>query len=325
MAVPVPTLTVLRRAFVDICRGYSVGKHLGRDIYVRHLSHFQHEEYDYLQSCFEDHAVEQGAPREAVQLERLKAKGLWTTTKERDIERQRDTIARFEEARKTVVLPSMQENYDKQIGEEKGKLSQLLVDRANLLGLTAEMYAQRRLNDHYILTNVFSDVAFSQPLYTPDSFDDMGDGEVEALLVSYHAAILPCDDANLRHLCVQEFFTSYYNLCGDDSSAFFGKPVCQLTYYQVRLSNIAKYFKAIMEQVDMSKVDPKTRHDPDAIEKVFISQRNMAKMSEEGKVPVGMTQSDLQKLGVKGQLTDIREEMSAAQLVERLRKGGGQG
>lgn len=314
------TPTALRRAFVDICRGYSVGQHEGKDLYVRHLSHFNHVEYDLHQARFEEYAVSQGAPREADQLAKLKEKGRWTDAKDREVERQKDTIIRFEEARKTVVLPSMQEHYDKQIREEREKLERLLIERGNLLGLTAELYAQRRLNDHYILTNVFADVGFSIPLYTEEGFDDLEDSAVEALLSSYHSAIAPCDDANLRRLAVQEFFTSYYNLCGDDSSAFFGKAVCLLTYYQVRLSNIAKYFKALTEQVDMSKVDPKVRHDPDALEKVFMSQKNMAKMAEDGKVPTGMTSSDVQQLGLKGQLTEVKEEMDASEMVKRLMK-----
>ena len=313
-------LTVLRQAFVDICRGYSIGDFLGKSLYVRHLTHIHHVNYDLLQLRFEEYGLSQGAPSEAKQLARLLAKGLWTEAKERDIARQRDTIIRFEEARKTVVLPSMQENYDRQIKEEKGRLEKLMQEKVNLLGLTAELYAQRRLNDHYILTNVFADRELTQQLYSEDSFDDLADSEVETLLVSYHKAIEPCEDSNLRRLAVQDFFTGYYNLCGDDSSAFYGKPIYQLTYYQVRLSNIAKYFKTIMEQVDMSKVDYKVRGDPDAIEKLFMSQKNLAKMNEEGKMPTNMSVGDIEQLGVKGQLTQVTENLSGAELVKKLMK-----
>lgn len=276
--------------------------------------------YDVLQQRFEEYALSQGALSEEKQLEKIRAKGLWTEAKERDIARQRDTIIRFDEARKSVVLPSMQENYDRQIKEEKEKLGKLLQERVNLLGLTAELYAQRRLNDHYILTNVFADEQLTQQLYSAESFDDLGDSEVEALLAAYHTAIDPCEDANLRRLAVQPFFTDYYNLCADNSYSFYGKPVYQLTYYQVHLTNIARYFKTLMEQIDMSKVEPAKRGDPDEIERVFTSQRNMAKMNEEGKVPAGMSPSDVEKLGLKGQLTQITENLSGADLVKRLMK-----
>lgn len=313
-------LTVLRRAFVDVCRGYSIGTYQGKDLYVRHLTHSSHIQYDDLQFRFEEYALSQGALSEEKQLEKIRAKGLWTEAKERDIARQRDTIIRFDEARKSVVLPSMQENYDRQIKEEKDKLGKLLQERVNLLGLTAELYAQRRLNDHYILTNVFADEQLTQQLYSAESFDDLGDSEVEALLAAYHTAIDPCEDANLRRLAVQSFFTDYYNLCADDSSAFYGKPVYQLTYYQVRLCNIAKYFKVLMEQIDMSKVEPAKRGDPDEIERVFTSQRNMAKLNEEGKVPANMQPEDIEKLGLKGKLTQVNENLSGADLVKRLMK-----
>ena len=319
MASPV-NLTVLRRAFVDVCRGYSVGKYQGKDLYVRHLSHFSHLQYDSLQLTFEEYAISQGALSEEKQLEKIRAKGLWTEAKERDIARQRDTIIRFDEARKTVVLPSMQENYDRQIKEEREKLGKLLQERANLLGLTAELYAQRRLNDHYILTNVFADEALTQQIYTSESFDDLGDSEVEALLASYHTAIDPCEDANLRRLAVQSFFTDYYSLCADNSYSFYGKPVYQLTYYQVRLCNVAKYFRIILEQVNVGNLDISIRNDPDAIERRFLSQRNMEEMNREGKVPAGLTNQDIKDLSLEKKMTKLPSdrELSGAELVKYL-------
>ena len=316
-----PNPSILRRAFVDICRGYSVGAHQGKALYVRHLSHFSHLEYDDLQLRYKEQAIASGAPTEEHRFAQLRAKGQWSDKKDTDIVRQRDTIARFEDARRTVTLPSMQQNYDKQIADERARLEKLLRERAELLGFTAEAYAHHRLNDHYILTNVFSDAALSQPFIPEEHFGDMDDSSVESLLAAYHACIEPCDDSNLRHLAVQEFFTSYYSLCQDRLDAFFGKPVSQLSYYQVRLGNIARYFKALTEQMDMGKLEPSKRNDPEALENLYLSQKNLDKMKQEGgNLPTNMTADDMKQLGVQKDVTNVTEELSGAELVKRLLK-----
>jgi hypothetical protein len=318
-----PGQTTLRRTFVDICRGYSIGHHRDKPFYIRHLSHFEHLRYDDLQARFEEQAKAAGAYTEAAQMERLRSKGLWSDAKDRDIARQRDTIIRFEEAAKSVTLPSMQENYARQIKDERGKLEAMLNERAQLLGRTAELHAQLLLNDHYILTNIFGDQGLTSPLFTETTFEDLADSEVEALLSAYHGSIDPCDDRHLRYLAVQDFFTSYYTLCQDRLDAFFGKPVSQLTYYQVRLGNISRYFKTLIEQTDLSKLDPKVRTDPEAIERLYTSQKNMGKMADEGKVPANMTAQDIDQLGVKKQLTNVTEELSATEMVQRYMKRSG--
>ncbi len=120
-------------------------------------------------------------------------------------------------------------------------------------------------------------------------------------------------------LAVQDFFTSYYGLAQDDIMACFGRPIFEMTYYQVRLSNIARYMKAISEGCDLSRVDPSIRNDPDAIERLHISQRNAEKMKAEGKVPTNMTSSDARDLGLQGQMTKVVDGLSGADLVKHLR------
>lgn len=320
-AAPI-NLTLLRRAFVDICRGYSIGWLNGVALYVCHLGHEQHEEYELTEERYRQQAITLGAPTEAARLIALKASGQWGNEKEVEIERQKDTIIRFEEGKRTVVIPSVIEQYDKQIADEKGRLVNLLTERANLVGMTAEVYAQQRLNDHYIVTNVFRDEGLVEPLYPPEVFEDLGDTDVGLILGAYHEAIDPCADDQLRHLAVQDFFMSYWGLAGDNAQTFYGKAICNLTYYQVRLSNIARYFRSIMDSVDISKLEPKARHDPDAIEKAFTSQRNMAKLDSEGKIPAGgMNEADMKALNLEGKMSNVTENLSGAELVQRIMQG----
>lgn len=313
-------LTLLRRAFVDICKGYSKAVYRGKDVYIRHLSHFNHLHYDLLQQQYEDEAIAKGAKREEDRLKELRAQGKWSDEKERDIIRQKDGIARFEDTIRVTAQPSVVKGLTIQVEEEKTKLYTMLSEKANLLGMTAEVYAQRMLNDYYVVTNLFATEDLKTPLFTFDSFDDLEDSLVEEILKIYHAAIEPCGDQQLRFLAVQDFFSSYYNLCGDRLDGFYGRPVCEMTYYQVRLGGIARYFKSIMEGMDFSKLDPSVRGDPDAIERLYTAQRNAEAMQAEGKVPTNMTNQDIKDLGLQGQMTKITGELSGNELIKHLQR-----
>ena len=288
-------------------------------MYVRHLGHLQHVAYDDLQAEFEEEARQMGASSEEERIKKLRETNKWNDAKETDIARQKDAIARFEDAKKTVSIPSMLRQYESQIREEKERLGKMLMEKAELIGMTTEIYAERKLNDYYILTNLFSDIELTKTAFNEDQLDDMEDEDVNAIFTAYHAAISVCADANLRKLAVADFYTSYYMLCQDNLQSFFGRPVSEFTYYQVRLGNISRYFKTILEQTDLSQIDHKVRGDPDAIERLYTTQRNAAAAQAEGKPPTGLTSSDIKELGMQGKFTKLPSKpMSGLELVNHM-------
>lgn len=310
--------TILRRAFVDVYRGYSTTVYAGRPVYIRHLSHIDHVAYDEVQKRYEDIARAAGAVSEAERMAELKQSGRWSDQKERGIERQRDGIARFEDTIAACPRPSEVASLVQQVSIEKTKLNDLIAERTGLLGMTIEAYALRMLNDHYVVTNLFMDKALTQPLYGIATFDDLPDSEIESLLEVYHEAILPCNDTHMRQLAVQDWFTPYWAAANDSTHAFYGKPVAELTYYQIRLSSIARHFAAILQGVDLTKVPSAMRADPDALERSYTTQRAIEQQKAEGKLPSGMTQDDIKQTGLEGSYAKVDKQESAIEIAKRL-------
>lgn len=315
-------ITVLRRGFVDICRGFSEITYKGEKIYVRHLSHREHLEYDLLQRQFEEERRAQGGKYEKEKLDALIAKGLWSAAKDREIEEVKDFILRLEEGRKVISQLSVMRNQERQIEEEQKKLNELLGIKRGLIGMTVELYAQTALNDYYIVTNLFKEPTLQTLVFERADFDNLPDLDVEEVLQVYEKAIEPCNDDNLKCMTVQDFFMSYYSLSNDDPMVFYGKPVCNLTYYQVRLMNVARYFRSILQDLDLSKVDAKTKNDPNAIERLYLARKNASEMEAQGKVPANMSQEDIKALGMEGKFAKIDKEMSGQELIKHLQKGG---
>lgn len=313
------SLTPLRRAFVDICRGYSVAHYDGQPLYVRHLSHVDHLGYDDLQARYEEDALLDGALREVTRLAQLRAQGLWSDAREAEIARQKDTIARFEDTIKNTPQPSVAASLASQLAGEKKRLNEMLSEKAALLGMTAEVYAQRRLNDHYVVTNLFADPQMTQPVWSAAVFDNLEEQTVDGILAAYHEAIEPCSDPYLRRLAVQDLFTSHFSQAADDLSTFYGRPLCWMTYYQIRLGAIGRYFRSLLGQLDVNRLPEEARTDPDAIERHFTAKRKMEEMAAEGKVPTNLTSGDMESMGMKGQMTKLpAKEMNALEMVRHL-------
>jgi len=76
-----------------------------------------------------------------------------------------------------------------------------------------------------------------------------------------------------------------------------------------------------MEHVDLSKVDAKMRTDPDAIEKLYTTQKNASAMIAEGKVPANMTQQDITQMGLQKEISYVDKPESAMEIVQRLSRG----
>ena len=294
-----------------------MGTYQGSPIYIRHLTHREHLDYDRLKVAFEEDAKAKGAKTEEERLASLKAQGLWSDDKDSQIERQKLFITQLEDGRKVISLPSVMQSQENQIKTEKAKLVTMENERVQLIGTTSESHAQHILDDHYIIHNLFRDQSMTSPVFTDDTFEDLVD--MSPIYTAYGKATEPCLDPQLRKMAVQAFFTDYFNLCGDSISDFFGRPICDMTYYQVRLGNIARYFKTLMSNTDFSKVAPEVRGDPDAIERLHITQRNQEAGKAEGNSPVGMTQEDLKQSGMTSQMTQLpKTNLGGMDLIKHL-------
>lgn len=293
----------------------------GEKIYIKHLSHFDHLEFDEINELFVEKCKSDGLPSESERLSQLIKKGQWTQSKENEIAQLRDFISRLEDGRKGISVPSVLKNHNETIAAEKAKLNKLLSERSELVGLTVEIHSLNLLNDHYILSNLFLDKDLRDPLFTADSFDYLSESEVSSVIEAYSLAIDPCSDKNIKKLSVQPFFQQYFFICNGDISSFFGKPVSSLTHYQVTLANHASYFKDIVSNNDLSNLSHEKRLDPDAIEAYVNLKRNADRAIEEGRAPTGMTPEDIKSLGLEGRIAKApAKEMNSSEFLQYLQK-----
>lgn len=315
----------LRLAFANICDGYSIGSVFNQTIYIKHLGYREHTDIEKVKKSYENEARESGLQTNQERLDFLRKTGQWGDKEEHDIVVQESSIDRFREAKKKVVLPSMLKQYDDEIAKQTALLETQLNKKNSLIGLTVESHAEKLVSDYYILKNIFLDSELKKPFFDIDEFDNLSDSDVSDIIFGYNEAINICSDINVKKLAVQDFYQEYYFLCGDDISSFFGKPVINLTYLQIKLGNYSKYFKSIFENHDLSRLPKDKRHDPDAIEDFLSTSKNAKNILDSQKGGsvgiVGATKEDLRSLGLDKSIAKMPDrEMNKDELFDFFSK-----
>ena len=127
----------------------------------------------------------------------------------------------------------------------------------------------------------------------------------------------------LKKVAVSNFFLNFYYLCEDNPYTFYGKPIVNLTYYQLELFGYGRYFKQIFSD---SKTRPpeEMMDDPDQIIEWYESNKNAQKVVQRSKQDgsggtsiVGATKDDLKRLGMSD------EHSSSVSLSKEAAKKGG--
>lgn len=311
----------LRRTFDDICNGYCLGMISDKPVYIKHIGHSDQLDLETVEQGYFEYAKKRGLPTEEMRLSQLKREGLWDDAKEKQLFNAKLSIDSMIAGKKNANLPSILKKIDQQIEEEKAKYNILLQEKNELVSLTCESYSQRKLNEYYIFKNLYLDNFFTKPCFTPKEFAELDDNEIANIMRIYSETMTVCSESNIKKLSIQDFFQSYYFICNDDFSAFYGRPIIRLSLLQVKLANYAKYFKNIFENYDTKNMPKELWEDPDKIvdwvQATDKARKEMEKNKDSAMTGVaGMTKEDRKAIGIQDRGPDP--------LMQALQaKGGG--
>ncbi len=301
-------MDALKRAFHDIASGYTRGVIVGKPAYVKHLSYSDQMDHDAKRDEFYQEARTQGLATAEERLGQLRKEGKWTEQMEKDVVLSKQMIEGMVQGKKdNMKMPSLVKRYNEQIKEEEKKLTGLLLAKDSMLGLTCESYSERQISDHYIWSNLFASKELNHPLFTQEEFDYLSPEEVSTVAKDYNQVIEICSEQSIKRLAIQGFFQNYFGLVGDNLGQFFGKPICSLTFFQVRLLGYGAHFRAIYQQHEVQKWPKNVQEDPDMLsDYATAAARGKQEMDKQGAsdpdtVVVGMKQEDSKALGITSQ------------------------
>lgn len=302
-------MDLLRRTFRDISVGSTAGTILARPCYVRHLSYADQIDMDTKRDEFYQEAKRNSWLTEEERLAVLRQQGLWNDEKENEIARAKQLIIDLEEGKRknANLYPSMVAGLTKQIKEAEKDYETKMLARGRLLGHTCEFFADRALNDHYIVANLFADAALKAPFFKDDEFEYLQDENVRQIVRDYNRSLEGCTDHGLKKLAMQPFFQRYFGLVGDNLPQFFGRPICALTFYQVDLLRYGAHFRNIYSNQDVASFPKHVLEDPDLLtdyaQAATKTKESLEKQgaNEADTVVMGLKKEDAKAMGMQNQ------------------------
>ena len=256
-------LAVYRKTFRDIVKGYTA-THVGESVfYIKHLSALDQVDIDEVKQRYLDLAISRGIPSEKEVLQSLKDEGLWTEENENEIKTQQDFISQLQKTKTQLVLKSQIDSHNKTIEETRSKINELSQEREALMGVNAESYSSKRASDYYIIKSFYKDKELNEPLFPKEEdFNDLYSDDINDLINTYNKSFLNFEELKIQEMILQDFYYIYFPF-SDDTVGFFGRPVVELTYNQLKLIVYTKIFKNIFE--NNNHIPEKIKKDPQAL------------------------------------------------------------
>ena len=306
---------IIHGIFRDIINGYSSIEHNKQLIYVMHLGPTQEADIEKIKLKKYKDAISKGIPTHKEKMDILLKEKLWTEEEDVFLIQQKSYIQGLEDTKKNLMFVSQIKEKEKEIIESRKLLNEKQFFLDELLGLTAEKFADKQCNSYYLYYCLFKDEELKQRLFDFNQFLQLDDEEIYPLIHSFNTATQDIDNENIKKTSLSSMVQNLYGI-SSGASDFMGKPVCKFTYYQISLCSFAGYYKSILSELG-SNIPEDYRHDPEKIESLFISSRNMEKQknSQDGEAAVtayfGANKEDVKALGA------VEEDSLSKKIAEK--------
>jgi hypothetical protein len=310
-----------KKIFRDVKNGFSEVKILENLFYLKHMSFEDQVDIDTIYDKYFEQAKLKGVPTHKETLERLIEEDEWSNKKEREISQQEDFIDNLVKQKKALYLKSEILRVNKDLEEAQKKLSELKNVRAMFFSRTAESYAEERVNDYYIIKCLYKDKKLQEPAFSINEFDDIDSEQLFAIIKEYNRVYKQINDDSIQRIVLQDFFNLFMPFA-ENPIEFYGRPICELSYNQLKLLVYSRFFKNVFQQNE--NMPPEIKADPDKIIDYVNANDNAKRMKEKNfnkensaESIVGATKEDLEYLNI------TKPGQKTLSLAEEAKKKGG--
>ena len=305
----------LKLLFSDVLRGFCMSDYNNQPVKIRHLTHFDVADFDIKYNEYFEEARKQGAPNIEEREKFLIEEGSWSEQKNKGVRDQKFFIAGMRETKTKLFRQAEIEQLNKTIKEAEDKIRVLEEERIQLLQCTAESFATKKITEYQIFKSFF---AGDNLFFNEDRFEDLNDVELSDIANLYNEKFRFFNERNFKRVALSNFFLNSFYLCKDNPFTFYGKPVVQLTFFQVEIFAHAVFFKHILSN-SPNKPPAHILEDPDFLIDWYNSTKSVKEVLDKGKKPediVGLSNKDKELLGMQ-QSNPHQKMIDAAK-----RKGG---
>jgi hypothetical protein len=236
----------LKKLYKDIILGYSYIA--SENIYIKHPCEI---DLGLIEDIYIQHFNEakvRGLPDEKEKIKELCEAEIWSEEKETKIVKNRKQIANLRDTLKKIFIKSQTTSVNNQIKGLEKELKEIFEEREKLIGTTAEKYANKRSNEMIIYSSFFKDENLKDKLFTEKIFEEMDTKDLTKYILIYNTVINNFNEKNVKKIAALPFFLNVSFLSEDNIFIFYGKPIIQLSNFQIELFSNSKTYKNVLSK-----------------------------------------------------------------------------
>lgn len=314
---------LLRLYLVDILKGYSKTYLNDKLIYIKHMDSVSSGDVDLKKEEFYHKALKNKLPSLADQEAYILKEELWSEEKNKEIKKIKEYITGLKKTKLKLFREQELKAINEQITNEEKKLLNLSLEKKELIGFTAEDYANKKINEYYMFISLYKDTELKENFFSQNEFDELENVDITKLVQIYNDKLSIYNDKNLKKISLLNSHLTLFNISDDNPYYMYGKSIVYLTFYQIEIFGYAKYFK---NQLSYAKHKPADEYfeDPEKLIEWLESSKNVEELLEKGASNkadtvatsiIGATKEDLKKAGL--------DESNTISLTEEAKKRGG--
>ena len=300
---------------VEIFDGFSVLDSSLGPIYIKHFHQLDTRKILGKRKLYIAQAEERGLLTENSILKMLFQDGMWDDKSEKEIQEKKKFIENLKNSISKIVLPSKRKEHKKLIDLEISKLNALSLEREKLIGLTAEKYAEKKVNKEFFESLLFLDDAFKTSPFEDLDYQDI---ETAKELTDLEGKFFNrMSDENISKAVLSPFFSPYMPY-SEDVLNMFGEPLKNLTAFQLKMISYARSFLNIFKN-SQKEIPDHIAKDPDLLIDFYNSQKTENNTKNQGQSDAttyfGANKSDIEQLK--------NDDQEAIILTDEIKKKGG--
>ena len=314
---------LLRLYLVDILKGYSKTYLNDKLIYIKHMDSLSSGEVDLKKEEFYHKALKNKLPSLSDQEAYILKEELWSEDKNKEIQKIKEYLTGLKKTKLKLFREKELKAINEQINNEEKKLLNLNLEKKELIGFTAEDYANKKINEYYMFISLYKDPDLKENFFSQNEFDELENLDISKLVQIYNDKLSVYNDKNLKKISLLNSHLTLFNISDDNPYYMYGKSIVYLTFYQIEIFGYAKYFK---NQLSYAKHKPADEYfeDPEKLIEWLESSKNVEELLEKGASNkadtvatsiIGATKEDLKKAGL--------DESNTISLTEEAKKKGG--
>jgi hypothetical protein len=236
-------LKIIYQEIIEGCSPVSEGNY-----YIKHLTDV--EQVDLLRKKIEiyNSYLDSGAPSETARLKELAETNEWTQDDEDKIASLKYLIKDNERNLPTIIA-QQQGPIRKIIDDSRVELYKKVQDRQGALGITADYVSEKDAVNYLIFASCYNDRACKDKRFASwTDFEAMDEDEINFYVRNYDSVFAKFRESNLRKISVLAFFLNTFSFSKESFETFLGKPIIQLTPYQLNLFSLGSRNLSILNQ-----------------------------------------------------------------------------